>query len=586
MIVSKILSPRIFKKSLIGGLIAIFSTLTIGCNEDWQNLLTTEYPDPTANHLGKNNRVLLITVDGVSGTALTEVGDLNLPTLTAMKRNALFSYRSLTDYEDINLDYPIAYANLFTGVSFSKHGYTGDVDNSNLSIYPSFIKRIKEQTPSSKIAIFSSNEDVLNPLVNDADVKSFSSSDEEVVNNVVNHIANEDSDITVVTLSDADQIGAQDGYNANVSTYADEVKAIDSKINKIKTALQSRDTYKQENWLVIITGSQGANSESGSLGPSAYDDLRKNSFTLFYNDKFNSVPIAVPNTDQIPFSSKSPVFNGTLSNNNTALIPDDGGLYNFGTDDFTIRFTMKGSGVERTWPVFLSKGGRIDDSGPGWRLYISRKLLSIQVGGNGGWSNWGTNLVVNDGNWHNVVIVFFKDNGVRKVKAFVDGVKSTAIQDINGRPGMTNNEPVRIGRNRDDAELPDIQMNHLQFYRHAWTDEEVINNACKVEVSDVTPHYNQLVGYWPANEGAGTILKNYAPIGEGKDFVLQGAYSWKTFNDISEVLCPIVNEGFYKIVPNAVDIPYTIYNWMGVPVRGQWNLDGRVWSFNYNNIKP
>src|SRR5690606_11261177 len=224
-------------------------------------------------------------------------------------------------------------------------------------------------------------------LAAEADVKNFGIQDSEVIEKATAYLKSEHPEVVVVNLVDADKVGQEVGYSTENAAYAEAIVDVDTKIKTIKTALESRETYKEENWLVIITSTQGANAENGTLGSTAYDDLRKNTFTLFYNPKFNSSPIAIPNTGSIPFSSTSPVYNGSLASNNTALIPDDGGLYNFGTNDFTIRFTMKGSGVERTWPVFLSKGGRIDDSNPGWRLYISRKLLSMQVGGNGGWSN-------------------------------------------------------------------------------------------------------------------------------------------------------------------------------------------------------
>lgn len=587
MSLSKIISRKKFiNKSLLGGVMTAFASFMVGCNQDWPNLLTTEYPAQTGPHKGKNNRVLLITIDGVSGTALSSMADSKIPTITTLKRNSLYSLRSLADYEDVDLDYPISYANLFTGVSFSKHNFNGVPEESNLGDYPSFIKRIKTENPNTTIGVFSGNESAVSSLAAEADVKNFGIQDSEVIEKATAYLKSEHPEVVVVNLVDADKVGQEVGYSTENAAYAEAIVDVDTKIKTIKTALESRETYKEENWLVIITSTQGANAENGTLGSTAYDDLRKNTFTLFYNPKFNSSPIAIPNTGSIPFSSTSPVYNGSLASNNTALIPDDGGLYNFGTNDFTIRFTMKGSGVERTWPVFLSKGGRIDDSNPGWRLYISRKLLSMQVGGNGGWSNWGTDLVVNDGLWHNVAIVFFKEDGVRKVKAFVDGVKSERVENINGRPGLTTNEPIRVGRNRDDADLPDVQISHLQIYDRAWSDQDVQDNSCKVEVDESSLHYENLVGYWPSNESKERILYNKAPRGEGKDLVLQGSSNWQSFSDISEKLCPMVNKGFYQLVPNLVDIPYTIYNWMSIPVRGTWNLDGKVWSFNFNNIKP
>ena len=587
MSITKFLSRKIFiKKSLLGGMMAVLASFTVGCNEEWPNLLTTEYPSQAGPFKGKNNKILLITVDGVSGTALSSISAANLPTITAMKKTALYSFRSLADFDDVDLDYPTSYANMFTGVTYHKHNVDGTKEESNLNEFPSFIKRIKQENPSYNIGLFSANEAAVSKLALEADTKKYGQKDEDIITDAASYIKSQNTDVVVVNLTDTEVIGSAVDYNITNADYANSLIALDAKIKQLKTALEERTNYKDENWLVILTSTQGANIDHGQLGSTAYDDLRKNTFTMYYNPKFISNPIAAPNTGLVPFTSNSPIYNGSLDNNNTALIPNDDGMYNFGTDDYTIRFTMKGSGVDRTWPVFLSKGGRIDDSGPGWRLYISRKLLSMQVGGNGGWNNWGTDLVVNDGLWHNVAVVFFKDAGVRKVKVFVDGVKSGNVQNINGRPGMVNNEPVRVGRNRNDADLPDVQLTHLQFYKGAWTDEEIINNSCKIEANESSLYYENLVGYWPSDEAKGKVLYNKAPAGKGKDLVLQGTINWNSFSDINAKLCPLVNDSFYKIVPNSIDIPYTIYNWLSIPVQQKWNLDGKVWSFSFNNIKP
>ena len=567
--------------------LGLILTITLGsCNQEWPNLLNTEYPPQTGGTIGKKNKVLIIAVDGISGTALSTISAQSVPTLSQMKKNALYSLRSLADFKVPSISYETAYANLLTGVTADKHNYFGDPEDSNLQTYPSFIKRVKSANPDKKVAVFGSNQDLLSPFIADADHNVFEGDDQTVVTKASEYIETSEADITAVFLNNPEQIGHAVQYNVANQSYKDAITAFDADVKKIKESLESRVNYNLENWLIIVTSTKGGTVTNSAALNNEYEDLNKNTFALYYNKNFNSVPVATPNTSRAPFSGYSPVYNGSLANNNTALIPDDNGLYNFGTDDFTLRFTMKGSGVERTWPVFLSKAGRIDNSNPGWRLYISRKLLSMQVGGAGSWENWGTNLVVNDGNWHNVVVVFFNEGGRRKVKVFVDGVKSTDVRDITGRGTVTTTEPLRIGRNRDDAELPDIQVSHLQIYRHAWSDADILDNSCKVEVNSSSIHYNKLVGYWPSDEGSSNRLVNKAPGAAGKDFILQGQYSWKSFSDVTAVLCPSIKDSFYKIVPNSVDLPYTIYSWLGIPISSTWGLEGKVWPFTFNNIRP
>jgi len=577
--------PKLFKVAW-KCMMVLFAAVAVGCNQDYPNLLNQDYPDGNQPADGKNNKVLLVTIEGLKGTTLTAVGDVNTPTIAQLKKNALFSFRSLADYGDHELTYPIAYATLFTGVNYDKHGYDGQLASSNIAQYPSFIQRIKTRNPNANVGLFTSNEEVGNDFKDGADVYKSSDDDDETIANAVTHLQSEEVDVVVVNLRELEKVGNDVDYDASNPEFLQAIKNFDDQLKLLKQTVESRSNYNREDWMIVVVGTQGANRLLNNAAASAYEDDRRDVFTLFYNKKIVNRPIPTPSVSQIPFSGVSPVYNGSAADNNVAVLANDNGLYNFKTEDFTIKFSMKGSGVSTSYPLFLSKSAAINTSTPGWKLFLAGQKLSMQAGNGSGWFNWETDLIVNDDKWHNVAIVFYRENGTRYVKMFVDGVRSSEVRSINNVSSFENNEPIRIGRNGAHADIPNFQINHLQFYNKAWTDVEIQAESCKVEVDSESTNYENLVGYWPANEGGGTRLKNHAPNATNKDFILQGKYSWQLFSDVTDNLCPLINNSYYTIVPNGVDIPYTILSWMGVPIATHWKLEGRVWEFSFNNIKP
>ena len=98
------------------------------------------------------------------------------------------------------------------------------------------------------------------------------------------------------------------------------------------------------------------------------------------------------------------------------------------------------------------------------------------------------------------------------------------------------------------------------------------------------PKYDALVGYWPGYDDINTGLLTELT-GRADDMRLTGPYSWTSFSDVVSYLKPPISYAFYRAVPNAVDVPFVIYKWMGVNVPDNWALDGRSWTPNFFAIR-
>jgi len=104
-------------------------------------------------------------------------------------------------------------------------------------------------------------------------------------------------------------------------------------------------------------------------------------------------------------------------------------------------------------------------------------------------------------------------------------------------------------------------------------------------IDESFPFWNNLQAYWPGYDDVNTsILTEKTGKGAG-NIKLTGPVSWTSFNELVPFFQPPIEESFYHLVPNAVDIPFMIYQWLGVSVESSWNLDGKSWTPNYTQIR-
>jgi hypothetical protein len=127
-------------------------------------------------------------------------------------------------------------------------------------------------------------------------------------------------------------------------------------------------------------------------------------------------------------------------------------------------------------------------------------------------------------------------------------------------------------------------MTNLQVYNVALTTQQISDYSCKTSIDESNPNYKNLVGYWPMTEGSGNLLKEKT--GKGADLLVGANGDWENFSDLSPALCPDINTSFFTMVPNNVDIPFEIYQWMSITIPASWKLDGRSWNPVYSDIKP
>ena len=542
------------------------------CNKDFPNILKEFSQQP--NYDSGSSKVLYIIADGVRGRALQQ---LELPNFRIITRNSLHSYGSLGDHESTPFSREIGLTNLLTGVTSAKHQVTGnDLTEADLVSYPTILKRIKDGYPDVETAAFSADSDALNGLFKDANTSSLVASDAEVLQKSTAEIKNGSSDLIITHFTAPYEIGTAHSFETNDTDYVNALRAFDQSVGSLIEAIRERPTYGQENWLVIITSSIGGPAINTDVDNTSYGDNDRNTITFFYSPKFSRSLLSRPNSTQIPYEGNalrytygSPSVNATLQNAD---------LYNFGPNtDFTINFFFKSNVTDNyNYPIILSKRD-VGFSGNGWNLFMEVRDGNNKIGWNSNISGqtFGTKQI-NDGVWHSFTVVVSRSGTADTVKVYTDG-ELNAFQTVNGN-SLLNNAPLVIGKKAGDGNSnPDFQLNNLQIYNAAFTANEVANLAGITHIDDTHPKKSNLIGYWPGYDDVGTN-KLIDESGNNNHMAITGPYNWTSFSDVISHFRPPIRDSFYRLVPNAVDVPFFIYQWFGIIPQDSWRLDGKSWT--------
>ena len=572
----------------------------------------------------KARKVLLLVVDGLRGVALKEVGP---PNITNLLKKSTYSFYSLSDE---SYDEGTSWADMFTGVTKAKHEVTSTtLSNNKLNLYPVVFQRIKEANANVRIATFSYSSAFTDNLTSSASVDSriTYNSDAEIQNAVLQELANDSAGVVLGMYKNVNTAGSTNAYESSNPQYKNSILQFDTFVGQAMAALKNRKNYSKENWMVIITSSRGG-AASVVNDNTIFSNTKANTFTLIYNDKYQSKLIDKPFTGNVFegsfvrfYSSKGVAseaaqqtdairaelrFNDTLKS--SPINP-----LNFGTKgDFTVELKVRknlntiGSNKNSApytykWPCFFGrKVAKLNSSaGAGWALALEdqtwRFVLSKGVGNNGTNEtalNAGPKIV--DGNWHALAIAIRTEGAKRFVYMYTDGTYSnkTEIPEAYWPNIDTYSTPYTIGYIPNDTGDPfDGNVADIRIWRKALSDETIKQYACDTYVSASHPEYSFLASYWPCRDGSGGRFKNEILTENGNyDFkVLIGGTPtikgtelgnntvWEKSNFLA---CPTSFANISAAVPGSKDIATQILAWLGIPIKENWNLDGRVFLNN------
>lgn len=534
-------------------------------------------------------KVLYLVIDGARGES---VRSLKPPALWQMRDSAVFSWAGISDSTGAE---GTTWADLLTGVTSEKHGVTGD-DYTNIKTadYPVFFKRLKDAGAVSRSAAFVTNPEVSRYLLEgNVDVNKTFTADADVKAAIISELQNDSTAVVLGEFNEVQAAGKQFGYDASIPEYAAAIIKADQAVGEIVAALRARKNYSKENWLVIVT------SNHGGLWPVPPDENDntpftkplRNTFTLFFNPRFESQVVARPDNIRLAYEGKAARLFGNESNYVRAEC-DDQGLLDIKKGAITVEMKIKKNrssknNYEFSNPPFFGKCANRTGSTPGWAFFHNGKTVVFFVGDGSTNQQLKGGKDIADGDWHTLTgtvqltgttyeISFFIDGENKVTQRIVGSAVATTTGIVSPAKTILGYFPTVFG-----SDYIDFYPSDVRVFNTVVSDETIKAWAPKTAVTKQHPNYKNLLAWWSCLDGSGAKFRD-TNISK-KDFDLKGAYTWKDFSDLSGFLYPAIPDQ-ERYVPNSADIPLVIMDWMKVPVQTAWSLDGKSWPATYRDF--
>lgn len=566
------------------GLCLVFGLflMATGCNKDFENTLPKNFKNDTLGVGNGSKKVLYIILDGVKGSVLRDLAPINLTQITA---KSVYTYDGLSDYQTNVITNAAGWANMITGVDVSKHKVsTENFAGFDNQITPTLFTRIKSVLNNSRTVSFAATTAFNDNLAADATVKQSFADDSAVKTATVNEINTNNPSVLVAQFHGAD-VAAANNYSTSNTAYTAAINTLDGYIGELMTALKNRKTFSGENWMVVIASNKGGGPSGGANSANPFVDGSRNTFVAFYNPKFSRSQLVL-DPNNLPYSGIAPNLVCTSTSRND-LIANNTTTGSFGTTgDYTLFLKVRANHASvGGYPPFIGKTANFANGNPGWVLFTNGDSWNFKANGTQQFGGGTRNF--RDGLWHTIAIRIYTENGARYVAGYQDGkLVGGPLNSGNSAwtANMTSTTPLTIGNiltTESTVSAIDVLIQDVLIYNVAIPESDVIQYMRKTSFSPADAYYSNIIGYWPLNEGQGATAAEKTGKGPVLNYV--GTNIWKPYGDLApNISASVFTTAAYTAVPNGVDIPLMIYNWLNIAVPANWSLMGKFYNLPVN----
>lgn len=538
-----------------------------------------KYADPPAvfeqyggdSGLAKFKKVLVISIDGATGT---EVQAIAPPNITALMKTAKYSY-SLS--QDASLTDASSWVSVLTGVGDAKHGIfdssfavsdnsgTGGDFEGTTTFYPSIYTYILQNKSEYQTAMITP----WNSLASYAKLADYSiaAANDAAVNDSAVSVLKRAGDLgfAVVDFNEAEIAGNKGSFSASDAGYKSAILQCDKYVGNLLQAVQARSNYNSEDWLIIVTTNHGGSATSPRPG-----------FIVYSNPALQEQEVQKVGYNYTTFSgSGSSAIYGTLNGANPTSV------YDF-NKDFTIQFDVLMPGAPNNYPTIFGNKTQLNGSTTsGFSFLIDYGPTCTFNTTSGSKFQVAAAATVADNTWHTITATYTN----KVLTMYVDGhfqKSGTVPSGIN----MNGPDPLGIGCQPSAEGAPGaaIQMSihNIEVFNKALDSATISQNICLIDVTK-HPNYSNMIGFWPCDDGQGSKMQN--TINPVYSFQLNGNYKWSGTALGTPIPCsaniPAGSAGGVSIVPYSIDVAANAMYWMGINIQSDWGIDGVSWLNNF-----
>lgn len=239
----------------------------------------------------RTRRVLFIGIDGCRFDAIEAA---ETPHLDQLMAEGCFDRDTqiLGDrYRENDTISGPGWSSILTGVWADKHGvHDNSFKGKKYEEFPHFFAHLKEVRPEAYTASVVTWIPIQQHIVSAADVGSFFpplgndsahgyvNADAKAVEAAAKILSERDPTVLFYYIGQVDETGHAKGFHPSVPEYVAAIQQADQHVGAVVTAMRSRATFAQEDWLVIVTSDHGGKG-TGHGGGHEVPEIR-NSFLI------------------------------------------------------------------------------------------------------------------------------------------------------------------------------------------------------------------------------------------------------------------------------------------------------------------
>jgi hypothetical protein len=222
-------------------------------------------------------KLLVVGMDGLNWDSAVTA---DAPTLDTLAAQGLLARSLVQCPSTADSSSGPGWSNIATGTWPDRHGVTNNTfTGKQYATYPDFLTRLETADPARRTysavdwaalhhqGTFSAAIDTR--ITFDGDANGYAAQDVKITNDAVSRLGSDGPDATFVYLGNTDAVAHSSGTG---TAYLSAIAKQDQQLGQILTAVRTRPTYADEDWLIMVTTDHGHRVASGGHGGCGIDE--------------------------------------------------------------------------------------------------------------------------------------------------------------------------------------------------------------------------------------------------------------------------------------------------------------------------